>query len=437
MGTLFLVVMLWMGFWLKMTVYLLLRYPFEEPLGSFVGTSTSWDEVLRIASIGATGVLFGRFLFGLLNPRSSMIVLPAKIQAPAWYPPIRKQVWAVLMFVCLGTALINLQLGIEQIGIGERTILIWPLNTVIYWLISSGFVLGISTLLWWDIALGQNISLIVYFILLESFAASISLFSRGVTVFHTISQYIALFKNRHVVQGWSGKNCLSFAGTFVVLLLMSYSFVNKLRSHYYSETPLTIPASYPILVSATSAKIEKKEVMLLNRLSQEFYDLPRFAFYRWVGLEGVMAVSAYPKKGYDLFMRDLIERGGVGKTSIYQEVAQSSYRFMDSRKFQFATLPGAMGFLYFTGSLWVVGVGMFAFSSIVIGSERLVSIIVCNPLLNALWGIAASNSVAQMGIVPRGLVTYFLEMSCGIGAIWFIQSKYFSMIYERFRSLGQ
>jgi hypothetical protein len=436
-GYLFLVVMLWLGFWLKMTIYLLLRYPFEEPLGFFVGTPASWDEVLRIASIGAAGVLLGRFLYGLLNTHSSMIVLPARIQAPAWYPAIRKRVWAVLMFVCLGTALINLQLGIEQIGIGERTVLIWPLNTVVYWLISSGFVLGISTLLWWDIALGQNISLIVYFILLESFAASISLFSRGVTVFHTIPQYIALFKNRHVVQGWSWKNSLSFAGIFFALLLMSYAYVNKLRSHYYSETPLTSPSSYPKLVSTTSADMETKEILVLSRLSQEFYDLPRFALYRWVGLEGVMAVSAYPKKGYDLFIRDLKERGGVGKTSIYQEVSQSSYRFMDSKKFQFASLPGAMGFLYLTGSLCVVGLGMFAFSSIVIGSERLVSILTCNPLLSALWGIAVSNSVVQMGIVPRGLITYFLEMCFGIAAIWFIQSKYCSMIYERFKSLGQ
>ena len=175
----------------------------------------------------------------------------------------------------------------------------------------------------------------------------------------------------------------------------------------------------------------------MNKLSQEFYDLPRFAFYRWVGLEGVMAVSAYPKKGYDLFVRDLTERGGVGKISIYQEVSQSSYRFMDSKKFQFASLPGAVGFLYFTGSLWVVGLGMLALSSIVIGSEKLVSILTCNPLMSALWGIAASNSVVQMGIVPRGLITYFFEMSCGIAAIWFIQSKYFSMIWQRFGFLRQ
>jgi hypothetical protein len=73
-GYLFLVAMLWLGFWLKLTVHLLVDYPFNESIGLFDKSASAWDEVLLVATMGGIGVLLGRIIYRLVaGPGSSML----------------------------------------------------------------------------------------------------------------------------------------------------------------------------------------------------------------------------------------------------------------------------------------------------------------------------------------------------------------------------
>ena len=407
-GYLFLVVMLWLGFWFKLTVHLLADYPYVEPTGFFVGTPTAWDEVLWVAIIGSLGVMAARLLYSMTGEPTVMLAQGGGFKAPAWYMGVRKRMWAGLVFVCVGLAIVNASLGILQVGLVPRTVLLWPLNAVISWLIGYGLTFGVATLLWWDISLGRRITVTVYVVLIEAFASTISLLSRGAYIFHSIPQFFALYKNSELLSGWARKNTFAVIGVFVVLFAISNPLVNKLRDYYYSN----------VVFSWYGASA-----------------LAKFAVDRWIGLEGVMAVSAYPKKSGDLFMRGLMERGEIGKSTIYQEVCQSHYRFADMQKFQFASLPGAVGFLYFTGYLWAVALGMLVLVLLVLGSEGLILRYTSNPLLAALWGGMAAGTVAQMGTAPRGLLINFFMMSCGIAAICFIQSEWFSKMLQKLGAL--
>jgi hypothetical protein len=417
MAIFFLVVMLWLGFWLKLTVHLLVDYPFGEPIGFFSGTPAAWDEVLRVATIGSIATIAARLLYSLAGASSVMLMQKSEFKAPVWYIGIRKRMWAGMALACIGLAIVNASLGILQIGLVSTTILMWPLNAVISWLIGYGLTFGIATLLWWDIALGRNISLVVYFVLLEAFTSTTSILSRGAYIFHIVPQFLGLYKNRKQVIGWSRRNIIAVSITFVVLFGLSNPLVNILRNFYYSGVPLSF-------------------VNKSSELTGNLGKLAKFSVDRWIGVEGVMAASAYPKQGGDLFVRALMERAEIGKSTIYQEVCQANYRFADLRKFQFASLPGAVGFLYFTGYLWVVALGMLVLVLAMLGSEGLVFKFTCNPLLSALWGGAAANAVAQMGVAPRGLLIFFFEMSCGIVAIWFIQSEWTSKGLRKFSALN-
>ena len=51
-GYIFFVVMLCLVFWLKLTVHLLVDYPFGEPVGFFDGTPAAWGKVLLAATVG-------------------------------------------------------------------------------------------------------------------------------------------------------------------------------------------------------------------------------------------------------------------------------------------------------------------------------------------------------------------------------------------------
>lgn len=411
-GYLFLVVMLWLGFWFKLTVHLLVDYPFGEPIGVFDGTPAAWDQVLLVATIGSVGVTVARLLYGLAGQPSSMLSQNSVFKAPAWHSATRKWMWASLAFVCVGLAIVNASLGILQVGLVPRTILLWPLNAVISWLVGYGLTLGIATLLWWDISLGRKVSLTIFVVLIEAFASSISMLSRGAYLFHTIPQFLGLYKNSALVTGWTRMNTILVASVFVVLFAISNPLVNSIRAYYYSN----------VITSSTWAKGDASV-------------LAKFAVDRWIGLEGVMAVSAYPKKGIDLYVVGLTERAEIGKSTIYQEVSQSHYRFVDMQKFQFGSLPGAVGFLYFTGYLWAIVLGMIVLVLAVLSSERLIFKLTSNPLLCALWGGATANAIAQFGVAPRSLLIYFFEMSCGIATIWFIQSELFSKMLQKHRAL--
>ena len=414
-GYLFLVVMLWLGFWLKLTVHLLVRYPFGEPIGFFDGTPAAWDQVLLVSTIGSVGVTTARLLYGLAGQPSAMLSQNSVFKAPAWHSATRKWMWASLTSFCVGLAIANASLGILQVGLVPNTILLWPLNAVISWLVGYGLTLGIATLLWWDISLGHKVSLTIFVVLIEAFASSISMLSRGAYLFHTIPQFLGLYKNSALVTGWTRMNTILVASVFVVLFAISNPLVNSIRAYKYSD----------VITSSVRSVLTKSAASFLAK----------FAVDRWIGLEGVMAVSAYPKKGIDLFVVGLTQRAEIGKSTIYQEVCQSHYRFVDMQKFQFGSLPGAVGFLYFTGYLWAVVVGMIVLVLAVLSSEGLIFKLTGNPLLSALWGGATANVVAQFGTAPRSLLIYFFEMSCGITTIWFIQSKLFSKILQKHRAL--
>lgn len=404
-GYLFLVVMLWLGFWFKLTIHMLVEYPFGESIGLFHGSPVAWDTVLQIATVGALGVVTARVFYSFLNTPSTMLVKNAVSKAPVWYPATRKWVWAGLMIVCFGLVIVNSTLGILQIGLVPKTILLWPLNALISFLIGYGLTFCIATLIWWDISLRYNISIVVHFILLEAFFSSISIFSRGAYIFHSIPQLLGLYKNRLIVSGWTVKNLVIVATVFVMLFVISNPVVNAMRGYYYSNAPLE---------SASASA------------------LVRFAVDRWVGAEGAMVVYAYPKKGVDLFVDGIVEKREVGKDTLYTQMSQPVYfGVVDKFKFQFSETPGAIAFLYYTGQLWVVLLGMIVFAFAVLASEMLVFRFTSNPLLCALWGGASANAVAQFGIAPKSLLFYFFELICAVIAICFVQSAFFANSLQR------
>jgi len=153
---------------------------------------------------------------------------------------------------------------------------------------------------------------------------------------------------------------------------------------------------------------------------------------RWIGVEGVMAIQAYPKKGGTIFLEAMTEKCEIGKVGLYQEVCKSIYRYSDVSKYQFGSLPGAPGFLYYSGSLWMVMLGMVAFALLVLFSENLVFVLTANPFLCAIYGLTVANNVAQFGIAPRSVGPYFFLFFCGSLAIWVVQSRLFSWVLQKF-----
>jgi hypothetical protein len=404
-GYLFATVMLWSGFWLKLVVHLGLNYDFIEPTGRFTGTPTQWNGVLEVASVGAAGILAGRALYSIcMNAWLSRDIVH-RTMVPGWFISKRKTIWIISLLSSAFFAILNAKLGIQQNGLVPQTILIWPLNAVIAWVLSSGLSIIMITLLWWDVTLGSRLFGPLCIIVFEAFFSTISLLSRGVYVFHTIFVFIALCTVGAVKNLLSKKAIAILSLLFVTCFVGSIVVTNIARGKYYSDLDLIGRSSnYKLFLS-----------------NSQLAKLPSFVIDRWIGIEGLMATYTYPGKGERLLKAGLVERRQIGKETLYQEICLSIYRFSDVKKFQFASIPGPIAFFYYSGSLIVVFFGMLLMALVLLGSETLVASVIGNPLLCAWVGAFMANWMCQFGLAPISVVPYMMEMAMGIAMVRFLE----------------
>ena len=494
----YLAVFLWLGFWTKLVAHLLLDYEYIEPIGVFSGSTGEWDQVLWVSTIACLGVIIGRFLYAILNFKVADDNQNNNVY-PEWYPTIRIKVWALFIVIVILATVSNTVLGINQIGLSPRTILPWPLNALISWIVSIGGVMGLTTLIWWDISLKKGVYPALFAITIEAFISSISLFSRGVFIFHSIPQFIALYKNK-LLDNFSKKR-LAIVGCFILIFfVLSLAIVSVLRANFYSQDGITTTTKSQISLNRLEvlkggiARVKKlirqggdhkahlaellieqeglqmkvsnstsdfrlklikenedtreipdsindKNVIIDHQvqfdrinesvaLKEFYYQLTQGVFLkvlalsvdRWVGLEGVMAVVSYPNKGRALIIDTFIEKRTPGEVTRYQEIANSKYQWVDSNVWQFASLPGAVAFLYFSGSFWIILFGMILFAFLVQFLEFLIYKGTRNPILCSLLGVSLANYVAQFGIAPAQGSVYLLMIFVGVLTIAIVQN---------------
>ncbi|WP_185753832.1 hypothetical protein [Pseudomonas marginalis] len=411
-GYTFLTIILWLGFWLKAVFHLLIDYPFVEPIGLFNNTQADWDNVLLVASIGAMGVVLGKYIWHLTFRKKITTTNQIEHFAPRWYGTYRVRLWAGLILFLFIVATLNICYSFQQIGLVPRTVL-WPLNTTFFWLLSTGFAMSVSTLLWWEFSSPQKNINTIYFVLLEAGISSISSLSRGLYIFHVIPIAYALLKNKILLRPANAKWYMCISLATLLFFLLCYPLVNTARDFYYSGVPLTdtewMNKEHSTLINATT------------ELTTATTKLIKFSVDRWIGLEGLMATCAVKEKNIKLFITVATEKGEIGTASIFQEIALSHYRFMDLQKFVFASLPGPISFLYLSGSKWIVGIGMLLLSFILLTLELTITKTFKNPLLSALWGSILATSVAQMGLNISGLTFYLFLCSIGFIVLFLLQ----------------
>lgn len=494
-GYLFLSVFFWLGFWLKLTIHNVFQYDYVEPIGRFDGSSAAWNEALWIPTVAGIGMLAARCFYSVAAGAPVRQVTADGSTVPRWYPASRRAIWVLALLTTGGLAVLNSIYGIQQSGLAPRTILIWPLNGLVYWLLSTGLSMIIATLLWWDICLKKSISWSVYAIFTEAFLSTMSLLSRGLFVFHLLPPLLALFQHKKLLNWSSQKKFIKVLAVLTVFFVISISMVSTARSFLYQQgqdfrtTTLKrlirfevlqgkIPAveemirknapleeqlpdikshglrkDVPLPIQVVALKKEKDALeqaisrerentsgmvntpsgqlrLILGEFSYQMTGgflerISALAVDRWIGMEGAMATSSYPFKGSALILDVLTESSKDNQISRYQTVSQSIYQSSATDKYRFASLPGAAAFLYFSGSLWVVFMGMFALVMSLLAVEHLTRYLTGNAILCALIGMNAANAVAQLGVVPRQLLIHFGMIFAGIFLIWLAQIKHF------------
>jgi len=315
----------------------------------------------------------------------------------------------------------------------------------------------VAMLVSWEVIWKKSPALSLIGIFFEGLVVSLSLLSRGVLIFHIVPQVWALFENRFKEIRINARKAFLIGGGLVVSLVLAIATTNLARALLYPDSQKPVSQNQvrlirleavqgdihairgQIAVGNTQEKahledLEKEEKDLLEKLSQPVtesdrvsastanvsmknlaekvhFDLLKSVYGliadRFIGLEGVMAVYAYPSKSMEYFGEALTEKRVLGKVSSFQYVSKSTYRFVDTNIWQFASLPGPVAFLFLSGNLWVVFFGMMILTTAVLGVEYLIFRYVGNPFLCSLIGFCMANSVAQFGLTPRQEIPFF------------------------------
>ncbi len=333
----FIGVFLWFGFWLKLTVRVtFLAGEFNEPVGYFDGSATSFDTALIVTACGLSGLMLSsfireKFIFNYLRK----IDVVGQEGFYVFYKDNRCifLVSFVLLFVSIAAA--NLYFGIYQRGVVPRTELPYGLSGVVTWLLLFGCASISAIILRFELRLKKNITITIALLcLFESFLNNISLLSRGMILNVSALVYGANKNLKLIGSGIPVRLTLISFAAFSILFISSIYTVNYIRTinpNTYSAD-LNIQNFYKNLSSNTT------------KTKRIFID-------RWVGMEPLLAVSSYPEKSWKLWKEAWDERFSYKKLTFYDEnLVVSQYRNIDLTKYHSISVPGVLAFCFYPGS---------------------------------------------------------------------------------------
>ena len=328
---------LWLGFWMKLSVRVaFIDGKFHEAVGSFGGEGGDFDAGLLVTSCGFLGLLVAswvreKWLFSYRR-ENRYWALTGVLE---FYRRYRKPVLTLFVLFSLGIAISNFVLGIYQRGSIPRTVLPFGLSGVYTWLILFGLSSGSAVLLHCEYSLRKRVPVgVVGISLLDCFFTNLSLLSRGM-VLSGSALLCGLFcatkgiERRNSLRNWIGI-CALFGGLFIT----SVFAVNYLRSAKWSVAlGVEAEGGGNFNLSAATANLG---VLLLDR---------------WVGIEGVLAVSSSSDRGWDLFSGAWAEDYSKNLSFYDTHLITSPYANADLTKVRHISLPGGIAFFYYPGSL--------------------------------------------------------------------------------------
>ncbi len=398
----------WLGFWLKFSVRVAFSSGlFHEPVGAFDRSAEAFDQVLLISSCGFFALLVASMIrrhFFVYSDEPPSCKPSGLFQ---FYQSYRTYCIVAFLGLVVFVAASNISLGIYQRGMLAQTILPFGLNGVYKWLLQFGLASISALIIRFEIELNHNISLIAIFSpLLESFLSNVSLLSRGM-VLNSTALAIGGMRTISAMRTRIDRVNLFLALTlFIILFLASLFIVNYIRATNFSG-------------GLDSTNLDSARSFVLDNIS-----VPSAVFLdRWVGIEGVMAVSSSTELGWDLWREAWREKFQEGQLSLYDSrFIETPYANMDKSKNHFVSLPGVIAFMYYPGSFIFLFLGM-----IVIGLlASLLEIFTFrfagqNWVLCSLIGQVVAYRLAGFGYVPGQSYLLFGSLLLNVLLIFFAE----------------
>lgn len=352
----FIGIYLWLGFWLKSTFRIAFANGnFVEPIGQFDKAPDSYDRVFIVATIAFFGVLISSGIRKKFFTYPSVSVY-AGDQTLQFYVNNRKKILVAFVLALAAVTITNFDLAIYQRGVISKSAAIFGVDHIYKWLLLFGFASFATFIIKFEIEINKGLSWVSICIpILEGLLSNVSMLSRGMII-NFGSYALGVYKFITLQKYRIDLTFLSFAGIlFALAFLASVFFVNFIRDsfHYKQKVPVAI-------IKKENLVIQRLPEILLERSAVLLID-------RWVGLEGLMAVSASDQLGMPMLLYALSEKSDPTKLSLYDtKFIKSPYDYLyeinegPSKTLHYITLPGIVAFSYYSGSVFIVFLIIFA-----------------------------------------------------------------------------
>ena len=409
---LFFAVFLFLGFWVKFTVHNVIAYEFIEPTGDFDGQPETWDLALKAASAAAIGVCLPRILQLALafTPRFQFQTV-SRQNIAGWYLEWRIWLWAMSFFLIVAFCIWNYKAAFYQIGVDAKVILPLHLNVFVSMLTHSGFIMWVCVLVHVEEQIRHltPIALMLPF-WLEGLFVSISALSRSLFIFH-VAPVVAVFwfQSSKYIKRLNLRTVLYIVVFLVIALAASITAVTfgRIETYYMEQTSAE---TYNRKVSNPVDQNELRRFLVHD----SFRQVLKLFVDRWVGLEGVLTISAYNHRGIPLLSEAIREDPQRGAESIYQKISASHTHYPRHSNHTFLTLPGIAAVLFYSDSIVIVAIGMLLASTILIIMEFIIFRLSQNHFLVAYLGLALANILCQLNFPYLGGVNVALVFSAAM-----------------------
>ncbi len=444
----FLAGFLFLGFWAKFTIHLNFPYPFLEPIGAFDASPHQWDQALSAATVAAVGSALFRIVYLLIARRRLPYLrqeTAANIVPPAWYLRHPGKVWGSTIALALMLYTANYFFAFFQTGVNPLLVLPFGMNAVLAWSSFCGAALVFALLAGWEMTRRpEHFAPLVWSVCLVGIVASVSLASRAISILLFAAYATALgmhfpLVGKKLLASWRWRLPLIMIASLMLGLILVSSFrlnrylvpEDKVASAGLGQQGKIVAQTAPLpSISRGSAPVTPVEIPTPSTRpigtsrsdatpSEMFKQVMQLSVDRWIGLEGMLAVTGSPERGAVLLAAGLRESPSKGVDSIYQKISSSKYSFQPG--FTYLTLPGAPAILFYSGSLILVLVGMFFFAGMLTFIENFGMRMTGNRFVGSVLGIFMANAICQMNF-PYLWMIFMVETVIALGVIGALRS---------------
>jgi hypothetical protein len=352
---------------------------------------------------------------------------------------------AVALFVA------NYHFAILRIGVNPRVDLPSNLYVIIALTVSWGAIVWLSAFTFWlCLAKLLSVEATICIVAVEGSLATASMGSRVQMILHVAPVVLALLIWAAKLDLWFSRRGVGLAIAFSVVLfvgslalvsvdrIITFSSPVKLQdagrsaesdsaSSLATSTPTAATAdgsrglpsqarSAPAAKSAAGQETRRPAAYFLSTdaIQRIGRQVGRLFVDRWVGLEGVLAVSSHLDLGPGLLKMGALERPGMGVDALYQKIARSTY--VRSEDFTFMTIPGPIAFLFYSGSMVIVTIGTAALFLVGYLTERFADVWLRTPPASAVVGSALAYLIVQLNF-PRTLLFFVIEIAFALALL--------------------